>query len=364
VLVVGGGITGALLADELRRRQIHCVVVDRRDIGHGSTSASTALLLYEIDTGLPDLIAKVGRTNAERAYRLGVEAIERIETLARGHAQFRRRPSLKLTARRKDTAGLREEYLARRRAGLRVQWLDRAELESRYGIARDGAIQTPDGAEFDPYQMTHYLLGKLRGCVFDRTGIKHYEVTRSGITALTDRGAKIRAKGVFFATGLETKSILPKDVVRIQSTYALVSEPLDDISFWHRRALLWDTGRPYLYARTTPDNRVLIGGGDDHVLNPARRDGQLLKKTRYLDRAFRKLFPGHSMEPAFSWAGSFGTTKDGLPYIGRFRGFPRGYFALGFGGNGITFSTMGATILADLFEGKRNPDSEIFRFSR
>ena len=54
-LIVGGGISGALLAHELVKRGVDCVMIDRRDIGYGSTSASTALLQYEIDTPLHQL---------------------------------------------------------------------------------------------------------------------------------------------------------------------------------------------------------------------------------------------------------------------------------------------------------------------
>ena len=51
-LVVGGGITGALVAHSLVRSGVDCIVIDRRDIGQGSTSGSTALLQFEIDTPL------------------------------------------------------------------------------------------------------------------------------------------------------------------------------------------------------------------------------------------------------------------------------------------------------------------------
>ena len=61
---------------------------------------------------------------------------------------------------------------------------------------------------------------------------------------------------------------------------------------------------------------------------------------------------------------TFGQTKDGLPYIGPTRQFPNGYFALGYGGNGITFSWIAAGILLDLFLGRTNPDAEIVRLGR
>lgn len=44
--------------------------------------------------------------------------------------------------------------------------------------------------------------------------------------------------------------------------------------------------------------------------------------------------------------------------------FPPGYFALGYGGNGITSSYIAAGLLVDLFLQRRNPDLEIFRFDR
>jgi glycine/D-amino acid oxidase-like deaminating enzyme len=70
------------------------------------------------------------------------------------------------------------------------------------------------------------------------------------------------------------------------------------------------------------------------------------------------------IEPAFAWAGIFGSTKDGLGYIGPHSCFPGAYFALGFGGNGITFSEIASRILSNLFIGRKDPDSEIFRFDR
>lgn len=56
VIVLGGGITGALIAHTLCKKGVAVVVIDKRDIGWGSTSASTAMLQYEIDTELSDSV--------------------------------------------------------------------------------------------------------------------------------------------------------------------------------------------------------------------------------------------------------------------------------------------------------------------
>jgi glycine/D-amino acid oxidase-like deaminating enzyme len=44
--------------------------------------------------------------------------------------------------------------------------------------------------------------------------------------------------------------------------------------------------------------------------------------------------------------------------------YPHAYFALGYGGNGITFSVIAAEIIRDYVTGHTNPDARIFRFGR
>lgn len=60
------------------------------------------------------------------------------------------------------------------------------------------------------------------------------------------------------------------------------------------------------------------------------------------------MFPRIDLEVSYTWAGTFGETKDGLAYIGQTPEFPHAYFALGYGGNGITFSVIAAKIITDL----------------
>lgn len=55
VAIIGAGITGALVAHELCTAGIKCAVIDKRSITTGSSTASTALLQYEIDTPLCDV---------------------------------------------------------------------------------------------------------------------------------------------------------------------------------------------------------------------------------------------------------------------------------------------------------------------
>ena len=199
--------------------------------------------------------------------------------------------------------------------------------------------------------------------MFDRTKALSYEQARRGVVIQTDRGPKISAKAVFFASGYETMEFFPRRIVRIKSTYATISEPFADLNWWRERALFWETGESYLYARTTADNRIIVGGEDDAIVRSAERDRQLGTKAAALRRKFTAL-TGRKFESAFNWAGPFASTKDGLAFIGRHPSFPRAFFALGFGGNGITFSVIASRVLRDLFLARPNRDAAIFSFAR
>jgi len=75
--------------------------------------------------------------------------------------------------------------------------------------------------------------------------------------------------------------------------------------------LIWEAGRLYAYLRTTPDRRVMIGGGDEDFLSPELRDALIGKKARHLEKLLREMLPEIKTEPDFQWGGTFGDTRDG-----------------------------------------------------
>jgi len=121
VLVVGMGISGAMIAEALASDGHSVTVVDRRGAIKGSTAATTALVSSEIDQPLSVLAMKIGRTKAERAWmrsRLAIEALRaRIADLSID-CDLDERPSLYLAGSVLDVDGLRAEAQARRSTGL------------------------------------------------------------------------------------------------------------------------------------------------------------------------------------------------------------------------------------------------------
>jgi choline dehydrogenase-like flavoprotein len=68
-LIVGMGISGAMMAEALTADGHQVICIDRRGPLKGSTSATTALVEFEIDQPLSTLSKMIGRTSAEQAWR-------------------------------------------------------------------------------------------------------------------------------------------------------------------------------------------------------------------------------------------------------------------------------------------------------
>ncbi len=112
VAVIGAGITSALIAERLAGAGMHVVIVDKRDAGAGSTSASTALLQFELDVEMQALARNYGEDAAALAYRTCADAIEQMDALTRDldvDCGFRRQTSLYYASRRSHVKRLRRE---------------------------------------------------------------------------------------------------------------------------------------------------------------------------------------------------------------------------------------------------------------
>lgn len=370
VVIMGGGISGALMSYYLTNAGVDHIVVDGRTIGLGSTCASTALLQYEIDTPLCELQNMVGLYNAVRAYRLCDESIDTLAGIAAKikFTEFEKLDSLYFAAAKKDMKFIEEEFTIRKKHGFKVEILKQEEIKKEFNLDAPSAILSEQGAQTNAYSFAHALHQHAikKGIqVFDRTCISKIEHNKKGVVLTTDNKNKIHTKKLVYASGYESVKYIDKKIVDLNSTYAVCSEQgnAEEAPF-KRKALLWNTADPYLYMRNTFDNRILIGGRDEKFFNPKKRDALLMAKTAALVKDFKKMYPTVSFKPEFSWCGTFGATKDGLPFIGEYAKLPNSYFALGFGGNGITFSLIAAEIIKDLIIGKKNNDEEIFAFSR
>lgn len=345
--------------------------MDKNDVSLGSTSATTAILQYELDEPLYSLVDKVGQETAVETYRHGIAMIDWLSyEVHHLHLDcgFEMKNSVFFARKDEDVDWLRQEYECRHAHGLGVHWLNANQLLKQFHTVGYGAIVSDKAATVDAYALAHQLINYsvthsgLR--VFDHTAMDEVTYLGERQVILTDRACEITCKKIVYATGYEAQAFLREPVAELVSTYAMISEPLKVVPPALSTSVFWDTSSPYFYMRTTADNRLLIGGADEPFTNPELRDMLIEKKDEELVRLFKTALPDMSITPDFSWAGTFGITPDSMPYIGAHPDHHNSFFVLAYGGNGITFSIMAMKMLSDTLAGRKNPFTDYFKFNR
>jgi glycine/D-amino acid oxidase-like deaminating enzyme len=369
VLVVGAGISGAMVADALSEAGLRVLVVDRRRPLVGSTSASTALLQYDLDLPLVHLARRIGHERAVRVWRRSKLALDALRERARRlsiAADCVERDSLYLDGNVLGAAELREEAEARRRAGFEVSLLPPREVAGLYGIRGRSALLSRGNLAADPRRLAH---GFLRAAV-DRGAdvawpveIAKVQARARGVRAQTVDGQTIEARHLVFATGYELPKGVPRAGHSIVSTWAIATRP-QPRRLWPGQCFIWEASDPYLYIRADPEGRVICGGEDEEFADSASRDALLPAKTKALERKLQALLPGIDARAAFAWCGSFGASTTGTPSIGPVPGMASCYAVMGYGGNGITFSALAAQVLRSRILGTADPDADLFSFRR
>ncbi|HTN37542.1 MAG TPA: FAD-dependent oxidoreductase [Arachidicoccus sp.] len=371
VAIIGSGITGSLVAHELCTAGIECAVFDKRTLSTGSSSASTAQLQYEIDIPLYAMIPMLGEQAAVDAYFASLQSIDRIEEVfgsIGADPDFERVPTVFAAHDKRGLIMLEKEFKARQRAGLPVEFLDKAALWTGYKINGTGALKNDRSAQMDCYkgatEILKYHQKNIRLAIYSPTGIATYNRLRQGYELITDDGNKVKCNYLIIAAGFEAGKFLPKKVMDLNSTYVAISQQVHAELLWPERCLYWNTEEPYYYMRTTKDNRMIIGGEDVSFRDPIKRDLLLRNKTKKLEKRFAKIYPDTPFVVDMAWCGTFSSTKDGLPYIGSWPDDPHMLFALGYGGNGITFSMIAAEVLKNIILGQPDPRVDLFGFER
>ncbi len=371
VLIVGSGITGSLAAHQCIEDGYKTVLIDKREVVNGSSSATTSMLQYEVDVPLYELQELIGIEPAIASYKACGDSILKLQKICKqikSEAGFKRKQSLYFASRKSDLGWLKKEYEARKSAGFDLQWIEEDTLGKTYQLNNAfGGILSELGASVDAFQLAHELLyyNVQRGLmVYDKTSLTKVQSKKDGEHVILGTGGKIIAKKIVYCVGFESATMIKEKFVDLISTYAIVSEINEKMYASYGDLLLWNTSDPYLYMRTTDDGRFLIGGEDEEFHNPVKRDELLTKKGIKLEKSFHKIFQNLDFRTDFTWAGTFGSTKDGLPYIGDHKDFKNSYFILGFGGNGITFSVTGMDMLSLWLEGKEHELSPYFAFGR
>lgn len=371
VLIIGGGSSGAQCAFYLADQGVDVVVIEKGKVGSGSTSTNTALIQYSGEKMFTKLSNTFGQKIINRHLRLLKQAIDEIENAAKLSpidAEFFRRDSLYFASAMEDIKKLEEEYHFLKQQGFPVDWFDRGDIEANYPFSKEAAVYFYNDGELNPYRFSHGLLsyaGKRGIRIYEHTEMNghFFDSHKQAMRVSTKTGYGIRASHVIFAAGYEGIDVKKEKLVSFSSTYTVTTKPVD-LATWHNRTLIWETARPYIYMRTTADNRIIIGGLDDSTNYPEDRDSKLKHKANLLIEECNRRFPAIHAEAEYANAAFYGGTVDGLPIVGIYDEYPNCYFLFAFGDNGTVYSQLlTKLIVQDIIQGKSD-DLLLYRQDR
>lgn len=369
VLIVGAGVTGALVAEALSDIGLHVITCDRHAPAAGATAASMAMVLHETAAPLARLARRMHREDAERLWRrtfLAVHALrDRVRTLGI-EADLQERYSLYLQGDLLDAAGLRAEAQARMRAGFEVHYLPAAQVQREYAIRGRSALRSGGALAVNPRALAAGLLRAAAGRgaeLLAPEDIASIEVGRTGVRAATRSGHRITSRHVVLATGHALFRWVPSRGHRIVSSWAIATRR-QARQLWPGPDLIREAGSAGLHLRATADGRVLCAGGHEEIASVAERDALLPQKVQWLQKKLAALLPRVDTRVAQAWCASFGVMVQGLPTIGEIPGMPHCYAILGCGGDGLAFSMVAAQMLRNRLSGAGDAELDLLGFQR
>lgn len=370
VLVIGGGVTGAICAYYFAKNNIDVVVLEKGRIAHCSTSVTTSLLQYELDSKLAELNGPTTLENAVKSYKLGVVALDEIAKFIDEYGNkcdYIKRDTLFYTSKSLEKKEVIEEYNLRKENGFPVEFID--ELNNTFGFdVKAGIIAKDGGAEIDPFKYTHNLLEvvtDLGGRVYENSEAVKATYFEDYVEVESVYGHKVKAKKIIVATGYNTRQFTARNFAQKSTTYNIVTKPVKKICGWKDNVLIRDNEKVYNYLRTTPDNRLIIGGEDVNFIPEINNDKIAEEKYKILEQRLKSMFPEITdIEVEYKYRGCFASTSDNLGFVGPDPVNSNLWYCLGYGANGILFAVLGGMMLSKLYNGEECQYMKLFKVDR
>jgi glycine/D-amino acid oxidase-like deaminating enzyme len=373
VVVVGGGMSGAMTAYACAAAGLKVILLEADRIGLGGSGYATGLMSGEACESFRELEGRAGKRVARALFdametaprelaamvkRLGIKAgldvVDQFRVLPAGHSD-------KL---------IRREAAARQAAGVKAAWMAPAAVTRQAGFASSGALRLPDGGFVDPFKLTLGFLAAAikRGVkVYEKSAVKKITFTRKTATAYLDGGA-ITTTNLAICIGEPTSLFKPlKRHLRHEDRYVVLTEPLSPsvrAELSQATALVTDTDAPAHHLLFTADHRALFAGADQKRPPERLQDKTLVQRTGQLMYELSKIHPAISgTAPEYGWNVPLAHPVDGVLYAGSHRNFPFHHFAFGTSHDPARAYLASRIILRNVL-GKPEKGDEHFSFAR
>lgn len=362
VCIIGAGICGLTTAYYLTKKGYKVLVIEKGEIGHGTTGFTTAKITSQHGLIYHYLSKKYGIKVAKKYFEINEEAINNIEQIIRENnisCDFERKDSYIYTSNEEEKEKILEEAEALKYINLESELVEKIDLPFRTLCG----VKFKNQAQFNPLKyiegLVEYIL-KHGGRIYTNTlctDIKReneeYVVyanskkVYSKYVVLACGYPFLKVPGFYFAKmyqassyviGIETKSKLPEGM------YINVENPTYSIRT----------------AKLNEGKDILLLGGAGHKTGEKVNEEQTYG---ILEKKAKEMYPDCKI--LYKWSTRDAVTLDKIAYIGEYSSLlPNMYIATGFNKWGMTTSNVAANIITEKITNNGGMYDEIFKSTR
>ncbi|MCC7242790.1 MAG: FAD-binding oxidoreductase [Acidobacteria bacterium] len=340
VVIVGGGLAGAMTAYACAVAGLKPVLLEADRIGSGGSGHASGVFAGEASASFRNFEAAVGRKAArihfDQTRRAAKELVATVKRLGI-RAGVDTQPAVRLAPGGTPVKALRKDADERSGAGLEASWRKPAAVLSATGVdGTEGGVQMATWGVCDPYKLVLGFMAAAarRGAaVFERSPVTRIDFDRKVATVVTGRGSIVAAH-VVHCTGEPTELVKAlKRHFRFEQRALVMSAALPvpvRKAIGPRACVVTDTEQPPHVIRWTADHAVVVSGADGLRPPERQRDRYHVQRTGQLMYELTRLYPAISgVLPAYGWSMPLAHSGDGGLYAGPHRNFPHQLFALG-----------------------------------
>ena len=377
--IMGGGINGALCCLKFISSGIDTILISAEPIASSATSKSYGTIQLHYNKGLYSLSKNIGITKAIKVYNLLKKSIDEIENICLSldnPCGFKRGNSFLFTREKNNNELLQKEYMLLKHNGFDVKFITKNEALEKFPFKIESGILFNNlAATVDPYLLTHEIIKKcesLGARIYENSKVEKIGINHDIPYLVTSTGQKIKTESIISTIGENVCNLFNESKTK-RTSFAIVTEPLENSSCLDDTCLISCIDRPQINFSSTKDKRIIAYGLDAGIVDPFRKLSGISKTSinKFDSKKFDSLseglsyyFPGlYNSSTKYAFATDYIQTETGLPILGSLKEFKDCFYSFCPGENGIPFSNITANMLLNMHKNDSTQNCSLFNAS-
>jgi len=380
VLIIGGGIGGALTAFIQAKQGVNVIVVDKNILGFGSTLQTDGTSETRLDFNYR-IMKNMEPKSIAKCNNLCLQALEDIQGIIEDISKdeeckkyiellgYKRMDLLYFSDHITNKIGMYKTFEKMGKDNNNIEYLEEDPLIN----LRTGIIFPASAAIMNPYLLTQliflYLSKKDNVQIYENTEITNITSKDDVVECITNNRFKIYSTSTILTNGIHTLKYLNEDNITLNKTFTIVTEQVKDLDENIINVVAKDINFPNTTIGFTKDKRIVVCGEDvkqnERMINDKYFINFANGKYKKMYLTLRKLINMPcDIKITNCFYGMYLETKDGLPIIDELENMPNVYCNLGTGKNGVIFTMIGARMLKNVSKQYHIKDMYLFRENR